>query len=81
MTSHSYWAFEIGPIKLLPNGVVGNGYQYFWEPLDRQQAACMALTWDRPSWNQLANMGNSERDQCRQEALRQAKFLYEQHHV
>lgn len=74
----TYWYFCIGPVQLMPNGLVKSGYQYFWQPLHTDLACEMALAWDLPSWNKLTRMNMHERDNCRQMLMDQAKLMYEQ---
>ena len=78
LRGHSCWYFCIGPIELLPNGLVRRSYQYFWQPLRHQQACEMALAWDLPSFESLAKMNSGDRINCRQALVQQAKFMHEQ---
>ena len=46
LSSYTYYFHRIGPIVLLPNGLVKESYHFFWRPLDSELEIEMRLTWD-----------------------------------
>ena len=62
LRSYTYYFHSIGPITLLPNGLVKESYHYFWRPLDSQLEIEMRLNWDTiVDWNRARLMDLNER--------------------